>query len=168
MYAAPRVLVVEDEMIVSEDLVQGVRNLGYEICGAVSRGKDAVQLVETNAPDLVLMDIELKGEMDGIEAAQLIKARLCTPIIFLTSSADSELAERAELSEPFSYLVKPFSERELYVTIEMALYRAKMERRLRESEQFNRFLVENSPLGILFTDHHGKIGYVNPAAGSIL
>ncbi|MEW6530447.1 MAG: PAS domain S-box protein [Thermodesulfobacteriota bacterium] len=168
MYAAPRVLVVEDEMIVSEDLAEGLMSLGYEICGAVSRGEDAVKLAETSAPDLVLMDIKLKGEMDGIEAAQLIRARLGTPIIFLTSYADSELVERAKLSEPSGYLIKPFSERELQVTIEMALYRAKMERRLRESEQFNRFLVENSPLGILVTDRHGQIRYANPAAGSIL
>jgi PAS domain S-box-containing protein len=168
MSAAPRVLVVEDEIIVAEDLAQGLMSLGYEICGAVSRGEDAVKLAETSAPDLVLMDIMLKGGMDGIQAAQLIRARLGTPIVFITSYADSELVERAKLSEPVGYLIKPFSERELHVTVEMALYRAGMEKRLRESEQFNRVLVENSPLAILFTDPDGKIRYANSTAGTML
>lgn len=127
MSAMPRILVVEDEMIVAEDLTESLRSLGYGICGAASSGEDAVNMALQLIPDLVLMDIILNGKMDGIEAARCIRNHLNVPIIFLTAYADNETVNRAKLSEPYGYLTKPFAEKELHASIQMALHRHRQE-----------------------------------------
>jgi len=116
-----RILIVEDETIVAEDIRGSLQNLGYDISAVVSSGEEAVQKVEDGDPDLVLMDIVLKGEMDGIEAAELIKARFTIPVIYLTAYADETLLQRAKVTEPYEYILKPFEDEELRTVIEAAL-----------------------------------------------
>ncbi len=130
-----RILVVEDESIVALDLKNSLQVLGYEVVGTVSCGEDAITKANETKPDLVLMDIILKGEMDGVQAADAIHAQLDIPVIFLTACADDRTLQRAKVTEPFGYLIKPFEEWELHGHIEIALYKHRMEKRLRESEE---------------------------------
>ena len=130
-----RILVVEDETIVSLDLQNSLKILGYKVVGAASNGPDAIAKAESARPDLVLMDIILKGDMDGVQTAEAIHARLNVPVIFLTACADEATLQRAKVTEPFGYMIKPFEERELHSHIEIALYKHRMEKQLRESEE---------------------------------
>ena len=138
------ILIVEDEAIVAADLEAELEIMGYEVCAVATLAEEAIGLAETLRPDLVIMDIVLRGEMDGIEAARQIKDRLYIPVIFLTAYADESMLERAKITEPFGYLLKPFAGQELHITIETALYRAEMQRRLRESEEMAKALL-NAP-----------------------
>ena len=116
------ILIVEDEQVVALDLRSSLENAGYRVVGQTGRGEDAVQQAAALHPDLVLMDIGLKGDMDGIEAAALIRTQLHLPVIFLTAFADEATVRRARPAEPYGYVLKPFDERELASNIEMALY----------------------------------------------
>jgi PAS domain S-box-containing protein len=161
---SPRILITEDEVLVAVDLANQLRDLGYDIVGEATSGEDAVGMAEETHPDLVLMDIRLKGGMDGIEAARRIRSSLDSAIVYLTAHDEPELFERAKLTEPFGYLSKPVSERELARTVEMALHKRSIEMRLRESDEFNRRLVEYSPMGIIYLNGDGIIEYTNPAS----
>jgi len=125
--ASKTILIVEDEGIVAIDIRNTLERLGYGVGSVVSYGEEAVTRAAETMPDLVLMDIMLKGHMDGIEAADLIRQRLDIPVVYLTAHADKSTLERARVTEPFGYVMKPFQERELYTTIEMALYKHSME-----------------------------------------
>ena len=163
------ILVVEDENIIAIDIRNRVLNLGYGVAGVVAKGEDAIAKAEETLPDLVLMDIKLRGEMDGVEAASRIRLDLDIPIIYLTAYANTSTLERAKFTEPFGYLLKPFEDTELQVALEIALYRHRMERRLRESERRFRLLFENSPDAIFITDpESGEILDANPAASELL
>lgn len=126
MPAKKRILIVEDEEMISTFISACLEHVGgYEITSIVTKGEDAVKMAETDKPDIVLMDIILKGKMDGIEAAAIISGRLDIPVVYLTGYYDEEKIKRAEVTEPSGFLLKPFREQELYVTIELALYRHK-------------------------------------------
>ena len=116
-----RILVVEDETIVGEDIRRRLETLGYTVSAVVSSGEEAIKEAEGNDPDLVLMDIVLKGDMDGIEAAELIRTKCDIPVVYITAYADEKLQQRAEATKPYGYILKPFEDRELHTTIEMAL-----------------------------------------------
>ena len=130
-----RILVVEDETIVALDLKNSLKMLGYDVVGTACSGEEAIAKADQTRPDLVLMDIILKGKMDGVQAADSIRATLNIPVIFLTACADERTLQRAKVTEAFGYLLKPFEERELHGHIEIALYKHHMERALRESEE---------------------------------
>src|SRR4029453_13885982 len=130
-----RMLVVEDERIVSMDLQRRLKAMGYEIAGAAVSGEEAIEKAEALRPDMVLMDIMLDGELDGIQAAEIIREKFKLPVIYLTAYADTATLERAKITEPFGYILKPFEERELHGHIEIALYKNRMEKRLRDSEE---------------------------------
>jgi AmiR/NasT family two-component response regulator len=130
-----RLLVVEDETIVALDLQNSLKILGYEVVGTASNGLDAIAKANHTRPDLVLMDVILQGDMDGVQTAEVIHSQFNIPVIFLTACADEKTLERAKVTEPFGYMIKPFEERELHSHIEISLYRHRMERRLRESEE---------------------------------
>src|SRR6186713_223258 len=130
-----RMLVVEDERIVSMDLQRRLKAMGYEIAGSAVSGEEAIEKAEKLRPDMVLMDIMLDGEMDGTQAAEIIRDRFSIPVIYLTAYADTATLERAKITEPFGYILKPFEERELHGHIEIALYKNRMEKRLRDSEE---------------------------------
>ena len=125
-----KVLIVEDELLVARDIEQQLRELGYQPVGSATHGEHALELVAELRPDLVLMDIQLAGQMDGIAAAQFIRTRFALPVVFLTAFTADDVLARAKLTEPFGYILKPFSERELRTVLAMALYKHQVEARL--------------------------------------
>lgn len=130
-----QVLIVEDDVIIAMDLESRMKKLGYGVTGIVSYGEQAIEKVKENAPDVVLMDIVLKGEMDGIEAAEEIRTQYDIPVIFLTAFADKDRLKRAKLTYPFGFIIKPFQDKDLEVTIEMALYVAKADKERKQVEE---------------------------------
>ena len=127
---AKKILIVEDERVVAEDIRKSLRNLGYDVPSVASSGEEAIEKAETDRPDLVLMDIVLKGKKDGIEAAEYIRSQFNIPVVFLTAYTDEKTLEKAKITEPYGYLVKPFEDQELHATIEMASYKHRMEKAL--------------------------------------
>ena len=123
-----RILIVEDESITAEYLQAVLTDLGYSVIGIVSRGLDAIAEAERNKPDLVLMDIRIKGKMDGVEAARIIRRRFDIPSVYLTAHADLETLSRAKLAEPLGYIVKPLQVPELQATIEIAMHKRHLDR----------------------------------------
>lgn len=132
--AEGRILIVEDEHIVAMGIKRMLKNLGYTVTGVASSGMDAISKAESTFPDLVLMDIMLKGELDGIEAAKEIKERFNLPVVYLTAYSDSNILERAKKTGPFGYIVKPFDEKDLHSNIEIALHRLRREKESFEGE----------------------------------
>jgi PAS domain S-box-containing protein len=137
-----KVLIVEDEIITALDIQEHLENMGYTIPSIVHSGPEAVDAAIETRPDLVLMDIGLKGKMDGVETAQRIRNRLDVPVVFLTAYADEQTLQRAKVAEPAGYILKPFDEKELRSTIEVALYRHQIDRKTRESETRYRIASE--------------------------
>lgn len=131
--AKPRILVVEDETIVARDIKQQLIELGYQPVGHATSGEEALVLASELNPNLVLMDIQLAGALDGIATAQLIREKWALPVVFLTAFAADDVLARAKLTEPFGYILKPFSERELRTVLEMALYKHQADARLRDT-----------------------------------
>lgn len=167
MTVKPRILIVEDESIVALDIQNQLRRSGYIVPGFVASGEEAVVKTAEFKPDLVLMDVKLRGEMDGIEAARQIRERFGIPSIYLTAFADEATLQRAKETEPLAYLVKPFEERELLATIRMAFYRIQVERQLRDSEYKFRSIIEQAMDGIFLIDAEGYIIEWNSAQVSI-
>jgi len=164
-----KILVVEDESVVAKELKKRLENLGYSVPASASSGKEAIQKAEKIHPDLILMDVVLKGDMDGIETAELL-GQYNIPVVYVTAHADEKTLERAKVTGPYGYILKPFNDGELYATLEMALYKHEMEEELRESkkhlqesEQKFRTLFENTVLGIYRTTPTGRILMANPA-----
>ena len=156
-----KILIVEDEAIVAEDIHNSLRGLGYIISAVVSSGEEAITKIEEDMPDLVLMDIVLKGDMDGIEAAGQIYSRFNIPVVYLTAFTDEKTIERAKLTEPFGYIVKPFEDRELHSTVEMALYKHKMESKLKENESWLSTILMSIGDAVVVTDANGNIQFMN-------
>ena len=129
------ILIVEDEAIIAMELESQVQSLGYEVTSIVNTGEKAIENAEADKPDLMLMDIRIKGEMDGIEAAEVIRNRFGIPVIFSTAYLDEERIERAKITMPFGYVLKPIQERDLRVTLEMALYVAKVDKERKKVEE---------------------------------
>ena len=128
------ILIVDDELVVAMDIQHTLSRLGYNVVGTVSTGEEAVEQVGRMQPDVVLMDIWLRGTMDGVQAAAEIRKRHSVPVIFLTSFSDDETLQRAKTSEAFGYLIKPLEERALHSTIEIALYKHRLEKSLLEAK----------------------------------
>ena len=126
--AKAKIMIVEDEWITADDIKMSLQSLGYAVTSMSSSGEEAIQNAEKDKPDLVLMDIVLQGEMDGIEAANQIHSCYDIPIIYLTAYADEKVLERAKITEPFGYIVKPFINEDLKIAIEIALYKHKDEK----------------------------------------
>lgn len=127
-----KILVVEDELFIADELKASLQDLGYTVCGPCNNGKDALDLVQTNRPDLVLMDIEIEGEIDGIQTAEKMRKIFDSPIVFLTAYADDKTLDRASITKPYGYILKPASDLELRTAIELALRKEAQEKKLRE------------------------------------
>lgn len=161
------VMVVEDEFIVAEDLRAQLNRLGYQITALVSTGEEAVLKVEENRPDVVLMDISLAGDIDGVEAADIIRTRFQVPVIFLTAYANDDMIERAKITEPLGYMVKPFETREIKAAIETAVYNAALKKKLAESEQRFRTFADFTYDWESWVDQDGKHIYTSPSCKRI-
>jgi diguanylate cyclase (GGDEF)-like protein/PAS domain S-box-containing protein len=161
---APQILVVEDENIVAKDIEHRLKALGYHVSALASSGEDALKRAQETSPDLVLMDIRLKGAMDGVETAEELRRRFNIPVVYLTAYADADTLQRAKVTEPFGYILKPFEERELYTCIEVALYKHQMERRLKESEQWLVTTLQCIGDAVMATDVAGLVKFLNPVA----
>jgi len=137
------VLVVEDESIVSKDIQHSLKKLGYNVVGAAATGDRALEIGRAERPDIVLMDIMLKGDMNGIEVAEIMKSELGIPVIFLTAYADDSTLSKAKVTEPYGYIIKPFKEVDLHTTIEMALYKHNKNKEVEKERDLLYSLVEN-------------------------
>jgi len=162
-----QILLVEDEKIVALEIQDRLKILGYSVSASVSTGEEAIDKAEKLRPDLVLMDIQLKGKINGTAAAEQIRTRFGIPIIYLTAYADDDTLQYAKIAEPFGYLLKPFEERELHSTIEMALHRSTMEKKLRENEQWLSTTLKSIGDAVITTDNKGCVTFMNRAAESI-
>src|SRR5262249_40689351 len=162
-----RILIVEDNRVVARDIRGQLSNIGHTVVGMTARGDNAVELALTARAEIVLMDIRLEGSLDGIGAAHRVREHCNIPVIFLTAYADDETVQRASLTEPFGYLLKPFEELELRTAIEMALYNHAAERKLRESER--RFVAILSSIGdaVIATDKETRVTFMNPVAEAL-
>jgi PAS domain S-box-containing protein len=165
--AEARIMVVEDESIVALDIKRNLQSLGYEVSALALSGEEAIRQATETQPDLILMDIRLKGAMDGVEAAEHIRGRFDIPVVFLTSYSDTRTVERAKITGPFGYLLKPFEERELHIAIEMALYKHHMERRLKENEQWLATTLRGIGDAVIATNARGRIKFMNPIAEAL-
>lgn len=146
-----KILVVEDESIVSKDIQLCLKRLGYEICGSGASGEEAIQMANEKKPDLILMDIMLKGKLNGIETAHIIRESMDVPIIYLTAYADESTLGKAKITEPYGYIIKPFQEIDLHTSIEMALYKHSKEvEKKREVEMLYSAIESGDKEGVLF------------------
>lgn len=159
--AETKLLVVEDESIVAMDIKHRAEGLGYAVMSIASSGEEAIEKTKKYRPDLVLMDIVLKGKMDGVQAAQAIREECDIPVVYLTAYSDEKTLGRAKLTGPFGYIIKPFEDRELHSAVEVALYKHQMDSKLKESEERYRTLFESSPDPILLLDSEGEIVFAN-------
>ncbi|ELR73412.1 response regulator [Fulvivirga imtechensis AK7] len=140
------ILIVEDDLILAEDLKFMLLGLGYQVCGRAANTREALTILEDHTPNLALLDIELKGGDDGIELAQIIREQYKIPYIFLTSHADKETLDRAKKVHPYGYLVKPYEEKNIFTTVEMALSNFANEARQKEEKEQEAGFVLNDSL----------------------
>ncbi len=139
-----KILIVEDERIVGEDIKVRLKKLGYSVPSIAHSGEEAIEKVKVLKPDLVLMDIVLDGEMDGIQAASIITSLYNIPVVYLTAHADPKTLERAKITEPYGYVLKPFNDRDLNISIDIGLHKHRMEKKLRETEEKLRKILEDT------------------------
>lgn len=159
-----KIMVVEDEAIVAEDIKHMLLSLNYDVPALAASGDEAIKKVKDTRPQLVLMDIMLKGNKDGVSVAEHIQYNYGIPVVYLTAYADDYTLERAKITEPYGYIIKPFEKKELYTTIEIALYKYNMERTLRENEKKYRTLFEDSGDAMYISNAEGKFIDVNQSA----
>jgi len=162
-----RIVIVEDESIVALDIKNYLERSDYAVVGLFSSGEEMLERFGELKPDLILMDIKIKGDLDGVETAHLVHERHRIPVVLLTAFTDDETIARAKITQPFGYIIKPFEERELRISIEIALYRALMERRLMESEERYRNLFHEGISGNFLADREGLVIEANPAFRSL-
>ncbi|BBD67352.1 response regulator receiver modulated diguanylate cyclase/phosphodiesterase with PAS/PAC sensor(s) [Nostoc commune NIES-4072] len=162
--SAVNILVVEDEIIVAMDIQNRLRKFGYTVMGLADSGEEAIKKAADNSLDLVLMDIHLKGKMDGVEAAQIIHNIFKIPVIYLTANADESTLNRAKETEPFGYILKPFKEKELKFTIEITLSKHRTEKKLKQNEQWLTTVLKSIGDAVITSDASGSITFMNPMA----
>ena len=166
--APRRILIVEDEAVIAMDMAQHLRDFGYDVVGIAASGERALQLSAQCKPDLVMMDIVIKGTRDGIETARAIRADADIPVVFLTAYGDKSTLERAKSASPHGYLLKPFRPQELRTTIEVTLHKQALETRIRESEHWFRKTLQCIGDGVIATDPHGRVRFMNPMAEHLI
>jgi len=162
------ILIVEDEAVVAADLASKLGRLGYPVVGTVARGAEAITLVRERRPALVLMDIRIAGPMDGVETAENIRRECDVPVIYLTAHSDQVTLQRAKLTEPFGYILKPFDERELEICLQMALFKHQTQRQLSESEARFRTAFEDGAIAMAMTGLDTTLQKINPAFCNLL
>lgn len=163
-----RILVVEDEAIVALDIKSRLKRMGYAVAGICPTGEEALDKAGKLKPDLILMDIMLGEDMDGIEAAGLIGENYGIPVVYLTAYADQATLERAKITNPFGYIIKPFEDRELQTTIEMAMYKFETDRKLVLSERLLGTTLKSLGEAVVTTGPNGLVSFLNPVAEHLL
>ena len=161
------ILIVEDEAIVAADLASKLSGLGYQVVGTVADGEGAIALADQLRPQLVLMDVALKGQLDGIETAAMIRRDHDIPVVYLTAYSDRTTLDRAKRTGPFGYVLKPFDEQDLATQIEMALYRHQADRQLREQREWLRVTLHSIGDAVIATDAESRITFMNPVAETL-
>ena len=159
-----KILIVDDEVVVAETIRRQLRSLGYLVVGIVGTGVEAIQLAGEHQPDVVLMDIKLKGPMDGIEAARTIQSQYAIPVIYLTAFSDEETLERARPTLPLAYLIKPLVSSDLRAAVELALFRHRVSGMAEQRGRWLYAVVQSMRDGVVTVDCHGRITMLNPAA----
>lgn len=160
--AKTSVLVVEDESIVAKDIQNSLKKLGYNVPSVENTGEDAIQAAGEHKPDLILMDIMLKGDISGIEAAEQIRQRYQIPVIFLTAYADESTLSKAKVTEPYGYIIKPFKEIDLHTSIEMALYKHGKEQEVRkERDLYSSIVLDKAADDCIFVKSNSRLVKVN-------
>jgi len=160
----PRIMLVEDEKVVAADIQECVKGLGYEVVGAAATGTEALRLAVNTMPDLVLMDIKLKGVLDGIDVAGALYDQLKIPVVYLTAHADAEILERAKQTAPSGYVLKPFDDRTLRTAIELAFDRHRRERQLIDGGQRMAAAIGSIDEGVIVTEESGQVALMNRVA----
>jgi PAS domain S-box-containing protein len=158
-----KILVVEDEGLVAMSLKKSLEDLGYEVPATAAAADEAIKKIAKESPDLILMDIRLKGDIDGIEAANQIRKTSQVPIVYLTAHSDEKTLSRAKQSEPFGYIVKPYEVKSLHSTIEMALQKAAAQSEVTQKKNKLASILRCISEGVLVFDLKGAIDYINPA-----
>ncbi|HUE00755.1 MAG TPA: response regulator [Bryobacteraceae bacterium] len=162
-----RIMLVEDEKVVAADIQECVKSLGYEVVGSVATGTDALRLAVNTMPDLVLMDIKLKGILDGIDVAGALYDQLKIPVVYLTAHADAQILERAKLTAPSGYVLKPFDDRTLRTAIELAFDRYRRERQLIEGGRRLAAAIGSIDEAVIVTQENGKVALMNRVAEAL-
>ncbi len=163
-----RIYIVEDERIIAIDLQRRLERLGYIVSGIAASGEEALAGIRQTNPNIVLMDIVLQGEIDGIDVAVQIRRELNIPVIFLSAYTDSKTLERAKIASPLGYILKPFKERELATMLEMALFKSVADNRIREKEELFSAILNSTTDAIIVTGENNEIRFLNPEAELIL
>ena len=162
-----KIMIVEDETLLAADIAESLRSLGYTVTSRIGSGEEALECIDAASPDLVLMDIQLGGELDGIETAGKIRRLRDTPVVFMSAFSDDSFLSRAKDIQPYGYLVKPVAPRELHTTITMALHRAKMEKALRKSEHHFRTVADSTYDWETWRGPDGRYLYLSPSCERI-
>ncbi len=157
-----RIMIVEDERIIARDIKNRLKELGYHVTAIASSGDEAIRKAADTHPDLVLMDIVLKGDMDGVQTAEQIQSQFNIPVIYLTAYADDGTLERAKTTKPSGYLLKPFHIKELRSSIEISLYKHLTERELREETKWLDITLKSIGFAVIATDSNGSVTFMNP------
>jgi PAS domain S-box-containing protein len=163
-----RIVVVEDEAIVARDIQATLRSFGYDVPEIVTSGEEAIQAAFRLNPDLIMMDIMIRGSMDGVDAAEIIRSQFNIPVVYLTAYSDDETLRRAKLTESYGFITKPFDERELYVAVEFALYKHQMNFKMMESKSWFESSLRSVPVAIIATDKEGRIAFLNSRSEALL
>lgn len=159
-----QILIAEDERIIAKDIRNTLESFGYTVTDVASSGREAIRKAEKTHPDLALLDIRLKGNIDGIHVGEKIYERFNIPIVYLTAHADPVTLQRAKKTKPFGYIIKPFERTILQSTIEMALYRHHMENQLKKREEWLTTILKTIHHAVIVTDEKGLVTFMNPGA----
>lgn len=164
---AKKILIVEDERLIAEDIKLSLNQFGYDVTSIVAYGENVVEAAREMRPDLALVDIKLRGQTTGLDAAKDLFEEMGTPIVFLTANANLNTIQQAAQSSPYGYLIKPFQERELQATIELALYKHEMTQFLKDREHLLHSVIDTDPNMIYVKDKQGRFAVVNQSFAGI-
>ena len=168
LMSEPGILIVEDEVLIAMDLQQKLEKFGYSVVGIAASGEAALAKVIEFQPELILMDIVIQGSMDGIETAKKIQEQFGIPVIYLTAYSDEKNLRRAKLTQPSAYLLKPYSDRELEITLELALHKEQMRNRLENQQRWYATILKSLGEAVVTFDTTQTVLYLNPAAEALI